>query len=977
MNALLVMICGAVVIGAEQADGGARPDTRVAWTTSKIAGSPESPPPYKVEMAFPHLKFSSPTVLSNAPGTNRLFVTEQRGKILSFPNDANASQPDLVIDLSEARPQLEAIYGLTFHPNFATNRTAYVCYVVNIENKDEATRVSRFQFSDSDPPQLDPESEEILITWLSGGHNGGCLKFGPDGYLYISTGDAGPASPPDPERVGQDVSNLLSSLLRIDVDRRDNDRPYSIPADNPFVDLSGARPEIWSFGFRNPWKFSFDRLTGDLWVGDVGWELWEMIYRVQRGGNYGWSVKEGRQSVHLEETIGPTPILPPILDHPHSEAASITGGFVYRGTRLPELTGAYIYGDFQSGIVWGASFDGDKLLWKRELARTPLQLVGFGEDHAGEVYLLDYRQQIFRLIENQEPDNSDSFPRLLSETGLFDSVGSQSPAAGVLPYSINAEQWLDGAQTERWLAIPGGEPISIVDGGYWRFPDGAVAAKTINVETDAGKQRVETQILHREAGSWRPYSYIWDDSQTEATLAPAAGVDRTLRVPDSRSSTGFRERSYRISSRTECVLCHNPWVEKKTTVFGVQSASPLALSTQQLNRDHGHFGLIANQLETFQHIGWATNSGVVTTKEQPRFADPHDGSADLNARARAYLHVNCAHCPQFNAGGAATIVLSHSAKLDETKTVGVRPTQGAFGIADASIVSAGDPFGSVLLYRMAKLGGGRMPRVGSHEVDKRAVSLIHDWIKEMEGSSSHSINQEIEAAIGEIRSTSSTEATRAALETLTSSTRGALRLLHLLEAGGVGDSVRSEIVRYAGRHEAAEVRDLFETFIPVAERIQRLGTAVDPQEILELAADAERGKRVFFDNSAAACKTCHRIQGLGEVLGPDLSEIGKKYEADQLLTHILEPSKFMEPKYVPYLLETAEGKVLSGLLESQSNEEVVLRDAQNKSHRVPAEDVELLVRQQKSIMPELLLRDLTRNEVADLLAYLMSLTEAP
>ena len=132
---------------------------------------------------------------------------------------------------------------------------------------------------------------------------------------------------------------------------------------------------------------SFDRATGDLWTGDVGWELWEMIYRVEKAGNYGWSIMEGRQLVHPEDNVGPTPILPPALDHPHSEAASITGGFVYRGSRLKELIGAYIYGDFQSGIVWGALFEGDELVWRKELARTPLQLVGFGEDNAGELYL--------------------------------------------------------------------------------------------------------------------------------------------------------------------------------------------------------------------------------------------------------------------------------------------------------------------------------------------------------------------------------------------------------------------------------------------------------------------------------------------------------------------------------------------------------------------------------------------------------------
>ena len=162
-------------------------------------------------------------------------------------------------------------------------------------------------------------------------------------------------SPPDVMMTGQDCSDLLSSVLRIDVDHAEPGKPYRIPPDNPFVNMPGVRPEIWAFGFRNPWKMSFDRATGDLWVGDVGWELWELIFKVKRGGNYGWSVMEGPQPVNVEGRRGPTPILPPIKAHPHSEAASITGGYVYHGTRLPELAGAYIYGDYQIRHHLGAS----------------------------------------------------------------------------------------------------------------------------------------------------------------------------------------------------------------------------------------------------------------------------------------------------------------------------------------------------------------------------------------------------------------------------------------------------------------------------------------------------------------------------------------------------------------------------------------------------------------------------------------------
>ena len=378
---------------------------------------------------------------------------------------------------------------------------------------------------------IDPASEQVLIRFYSGGHNGGCLQFGNDGYLYIATGDAAAPSPPDVKMTGQDCSDLLSCVLRIDVDHADKGGAYRIPPDNPFVKMAGVRPEIWAFGFRNPWKMSFDRSTGDLWVGDVGWELWELIFKVKRGGNYGWSVMEGPQPVNVEARRGPTPILPPIKVHPHSEAASITGGYVYRGSRFPELAGAYIYGDYQSGIVWGLRVQSETVTWQRELAHTPLHLVAFGESNDGELYLLDHDRthQVYRLVPNRTTTATDSFPQRLSQTGLFASTVEHRPAQGVIPYSVNAPLWSDGRAAERLLAVPGDGRIELDNQGFWRFPDRSVLVRTISLDREPGREasprrRVETQILHLEAGAWRPYSYLWNDEQTDAVLVGADGA---------------------------------------------------------------------------------------------------------------------------------------------------------------------------------------------------------------------------------------------------------------------------------------------------------------------------------------------------------------------------------------------------------------------------------------------------------------------
>ena len=252
---------------------------RTPWTTSRITGSPDPPLPYVTEHVFPHLKFNQCLDITTAPGSNRLFVVEQSGKIFSFPDRPDVEAADLVVDMAQEIAGVQQVYSLAFHPDFEKNRFCYVCYI-KAPNLEDGTHVARYRIEDDDPPTIDVSSETTIITWFSGGHNGCCLKFGTDGCLYISTGDGAPPNPPDTRQAGQDISDLLSSILRIDVDHADSGRNYRIPADNPFVEVEGARGEIWAYGFRNPWRMSFDRKTGDLWVGDVGWELWEMLDRV-------------------------------------------------------------------------------------------------------------------------------------------------------------------------------------------------------------------------------------------------------------------------------------------------------------------------------------------------------------------------------------------------------------------------------------------------------------------------------------------------------------------------------------------------------------------------------------------------------------------------------------------------------------------------------------------------------------------------
>ncbi len=954
--------------------------TRVPWTASRIKGSPDPAPPYRVEVAFPKLTFEQPLDLSAAPGTDRLFVVEQGGRILSFENRADAATADLVVDLKKSISELSAIYAITFHPKFATNRKAYVCYILGNEKPDGSV-VSEFLVSQTDPPTIDPASERVLIRWWSGGHNGCSLKFGPDGFLYISTGDGGAPSPPDPLMAGQDVSNLLSNILRIDIDHQDAEKAYQIPADNPFVNMPDVRPEIWAFGFRNPWRMSFDKVRGDLWVGDVGWQLWEMVYRVERGGNYGWPIMEGPQPALPESRRGPAPISPPVVSHPHSEAASITGGFVYHGERLQDLKDVYIYGDFQSGKVWGLKYEGGRVTSHKELAQTPVQLVSFGEDNAGEIYLVDYQrsQQIYQLVPNVDNGQHVNFPRKLSETGLFSSIKEQIPSPGVTDYAINAAQWADHTSAQRWMALPGEEPVKIESAAKWIFPDGAVLAKTVSIEMSSGEpsslRRLETQVLHREDGAWRPYTYAWNDEQSEAELVDASGFTRTLQIRDASAPDGLREQAYRFASRGECQMCHNPWVEMKTTSSGIQSASPLAVSTMQWNTSLPADSA-QNQMTALQAHGWLAGNIAEVASSAVRFANPYDTSAVLEERVRAYLHVNCSHCHQPHAGGSATIDLSYDVKLADAKLIDAKPGQGAFGISAARIVSPGDPLGSVLHYRMATIGSGRMPRIGSEEVDEQAVAMLREWIAQLPANSQPTSPAPVTNPQIFPRLIAGSKVERDAIvQQLTSSTRGALELMIWLQRPELATDIRQEIVAVTSENPLAEIRGLFERFIPASRRAKRLGTAVNAAELLAMEADIERGRQLFLRDGAASCKSCHRVNGTGETLGPELTQIGKKYSPAEMLTHLLEPSRFIDAKYVPYVLETTDGLVHSGLLLEQTATEVVLKNVQSKEIRVAAAEVESLVSQQKSIMPELLLRDMTPQQAADLLAFLNSLRQ--
>jgi glucose/arabinose dehydrogenase len=345
-------------------------------------------PNVSVQRVFPNLSFSQPVFMLQRSGDpNNWYLLEKGGRIFRFPNNNQTSERTVALDLrnnAESGPMEAGLLGMAFHPNFENNGYIFISYTA--PGAPLVSRISRFRSNDNGLT-INPESEVFILTLQQPytNHNGGTIMFGPDNYLYIGFGDGGGAG--DPLRHAQNRDTLFGSILRIDVD---NDVPYRIPPDNPFQGASG-RDEIFAYGLRNPWKFSFDRETGELWTGDVGQNSWEEINIIRSGENYGWNYFEGSHP-YLREEVNREQFTFPVAEYGHDVGQSVTGGYVYRGTEISPLQGVYVYGDYVTGRIWGLVNPYRDDRHSRQLTNTDLRISSFAESNTGELYLLDFRR---------------------------------------------------------------------------------------------------------------------------------------------------------------------------------------------------------------------------------------------------------------------------------------------------------------------------------------------------------------------------------------------------------------------------------------------------------------------------------------------------------------------------------------------------------------------------------------------------------
>jgi len=664
-------------------------------------------------------KLDQPLLLLQAPSDiDHWYVVQRPGKVLRFAAD-NPQQLTTFVDLSsqiEVGPSESGLLGLAFHPNFIANGFVFVSYTY-MKGMQLRSRVTRFT-ANADRTELMPASEtEVLsVDQPYANHNGGHLVFGPvqgaakRKYLFYGLGDGGAGG--DPKCNGQKVSAWLGSLLRIDVDSPSPGKPYGIPPDNPFASSangpSDPRPEIYAWGFRNPWRFSFDTTLGELWLGDVGQTAYEEIDLVVKGGNYGWNVREGAHPFNdggICDAYDGDNHIDPVAEYPNTGNNSVTGGYVYRGSAIPQLNGAYLFGDYVDGRVWGIFKNAQTAKFETvKLGETGMNISSFAQDHLGEVYLLNYSEgAVHKIVADAGASTDTSFPQRLSETGCVESSAAQNFYEGLVPYDVQVGLWSDGLSKQRGLALPDNTQIALDENGDMQFPVGTVLMKTFL----EGERRIETRLwMHHEEG-WAGYAYAWNDEQNDAVLLTAA-ADVTL-------SNGLK---WHIPSRAECNACHT-----------AAAAFALGPEVVQLNKLYDYPSQRrSNQIATWDHMGlFNTSPGEpAALPALPAL----ESEAPTQDRAKAYLHANCSGCHRPGGTGGGSMDLRWQTSLAQMGICDIKPASDG-GQTDARLLAPAAPERSMLLVRMRATDALRMPPLGTRVVDTQAVAVVEAWIRDL------------------------------------------------------------------------------------------------------------------------------------------------------------------------------------------------------------------------------------------------------
>lgn len=673
------------------------------------------PSGFSLGNAFPNLSFSASIFLAGVPGQDRVVVVEQGGRVHAFDNDPAVANTRVVLNLSGVVnfSGEQGLLGWAFDPDFSSNGYVYVHYS---NTSPRRSVISRFTW-DSGSDLVLPASEKIILELEqpASNHNGGMLAFGSDDYLYIGFGDGGGGG--DTYNNGQNPLSLHGNILRIDVHPANAADAYDIPPDNPFVGTPGFREEIWALGLRNPFRFSFDRQNGDLWLGDVGQNQWEEVDLIERGGNYGWPRFEGNQLFDSGTALAAgLSHSAPVTEYDHGAGRAIIGGYVYRGSEFAALFGRYLYTDNSSGTIWALDYAGGSVQ-ANEVIASATAPTSFGEDNQGELYVVSGGGTISRFIQS----GGGSLPVTLSATGLFPDLASLEPVSGFIEYEPKVPFWSDGSLKQRWVAIPEGRRVGLSPTGQWGFPLGTVILKHFEIELiegdPASRKRLETRVLVNGSNEWFGFTYRWNSEGSEAVLL-AGRESEILSITTQDGSTRLQQYDY--PSRADCLACHNP-----------AAGFALGLVTRQMNGNFDYPAATDNQLRAWNHID-LFDIDIGDSAQYEAYPAMTGAAVDLDSRARAYLAVNCGQCHRPGGPTSVGIDLRFDTPLAAMDIVDEPPQAGTLGIDNARIVAPGSRETSVLWQRMNTLDDGqRMPPLASHRVDTAGVDLIGEWIDQL------------------------------------------------------------------------------------------------------------------------------------------------------------------------------------------------------------------------------------------------------
>ena len=694
-------------------------DARPSNTTCIAPPRPTTTVDVDLVREFAGLTFSQPLGMMQAPGdASRWFVLEKTGRVRVFADDPATTtfMPDFI---NLPSPPLDTdseggLLGMAFHPDYQSNGQVFLSWTD--VGAPMTSIIARFTVNVGGQTLDTGSRTEILrLEQDFENHNGGNIAFGPDGRLYIGFGDGGSGG--DPNSRAQETRNMLGDMLRIDVNGA---LPYTVPSDNPFFDpiVPNARcpadpdtllddcPEIYAWGLRNPWRFSFDRATGELWLGDVGQGTREEIDIIERGGNYGWDCREGNvaHGAAAPSCATATGLRDPVHDYPRTEGVSVTGGYVYRGSDIPELVGNYLFADFGSGRLWRLVDNGTGGFNSELLLATGLSVSSFGETVDGELYIVDINGGLYRIARGSGTGGTNTMPDRLSATGCMLSGDPSRPGPGLIQYSVQAPFWSDGAAKERWLALPNGTAVTVAADGDFTFPTGSVLVKQFRL----GGALIETRLLMRHTdGSWAGYSYEWDTGLNDGLLVDSGRIER------------IGSQDWLYPSTGQCDVCHT-----------ATAGRTLGLEIQQLNGSltYAATGRTANQLATLAGIGVLANP-VGDPATLPNLSDPYVAGPAIVTRARSWLHTNCAQCHRPGGPTSSDMDLRFATALNQTNACDVPPTLGDLGLgASARIIAPGNGDLSVLVARINRRDANGMPPLASHLVDTAGVALIDSWI---------------------------------------------------------------------------------------------------------------------------------------------------------------------------------------------------------------------------------------------------------